>query len=60
MEHETHNSTYSAHHLREPGQSLKHDNRLKQIDHATCVGIMKLILNRCETKAEETSRVPYN
>ena len=59
MEHETHNFTYSAYHLREVGQSLKHDNRLKQIDHATCVRIRKLRLNR-GLKAEEISRVPYN
>ena len=46
MEHETHNCTYSTHHLGELGQSLKHDNRLKQIDHATCVRIRKLRFNR--------------
>ena len=50
MEHVTHNFTYSAHHLRELGQSLKHDNRLKQIDHATYVRIRKLRLNRCQTR----------
>ena len=46
MEHETHNLTYSAHQFRELGHSPKHDNRLKQIDHAICVRIQKLRLNR--------------
>ena len=50
MEHETHDFTYSAHHLRELGQSLKHDNRLKQIDHETCVRMRKLRLNRGGTR----------